>query len=169
MQNTLTTVRRAAALAVAATLAVPAVSAFAMSSPFSHKSGKSSDESPAVVGPTEGILVFGDTIGLPLGCQLGTAAIGSGAAYLGHAQEASPVIDAANNGCDTASQQGAAGLAQMQQGTKPLNAINPYANPVLDQTADSVQQFGHDYGDEIAPFGPTVEGSGATIRFFEGK
>jgi len=162
------TVRRAVALAVAATLAVPAASALAMSSPLGDRSGGSSDEDPAVVGPTLGILVFGDTIGLPLGCQLGTSAIGSGAAYFGQAQAVSPVIDAANGGCDTASQQGATGLAQLQEATKPLNVINDTANPVIEQTATSVEQAGQDYDQELAPFGPTVAGSGGTIRFFEG-
>src|SRR5258706_10862191 len=128
--TTLVTLRRALALAVVGTLAVPAASALAMSDPLGQGSNQSSDEKPAVVGPTLGILVFGDTIGLPLGCQLATSAVGSGAAYLGQAGTVSPVIDQANTGCDTVSTQGAAGLAQLQDASKPLNVVNPYVNPV---------------------------------------
>jgi hypothetical protein len=169
MGTKVVTVRRAVAAAVLATVAVPAASALAMSKPVHRVSNGSSSQKPAVVGPVLGILVFGDTVGLPLGCQLVTSAIGSGATYLGHAGTASPIIDKANGGCDTASAQGASGLAKAQKAAQPLNAINGYANPVIDQAANSVTQFGNDYGQELAPFGPTIAGSGDTIRFFEGK
>jgi hypothetical protein len=155
-------VRKALGLAVVATVAVPAAAAFAASQ-------KAPDPKPAVVGPTLDILRFGDVVGIPLGCQAATSAIGSGASYLGQSAAAGPVIQAVNDGCNNVSAQGAAGLEQARQATLPLAAINPYANPVIEQAATSVEQFGTDYADEIAPLGPTVAGTGPTIRYFEGK
>jgi hypothetical protein len=126
-------------------------------------------ESPAVVGPLLQIFTFGNDVGVPTGCQLGSSTLGSGSAELGHAAEVAPVIVAINNGCATAQTNGDTYLAKGKTTSQPLSAWNPYVNPIIGQTGDSVEQFGTDYGDALAPFGGTIAGLGATINFFQGK
>jgi hypothetical protein len=132
-------------------------------------SSGSSDEKPAFVGPMLDFFGFGAGIGLPLVCQAGTSAIGSGAGAAGLAGQAGPVIGKLNDGCDTASTQGTTYVAKGQQLAKPLNVINPYANNALEAGAGAVEQYGAEYNDTLSPFGPTIQGSGATLRWFEGR
>jgi hypothetical protein len=170
--------RGAVLAATTATLVLAASPAFAITDApsvlhaqpaTSPSSSGSSDEKPAVVGPTLDFFGFGAGIGLPLVCQAGTSAIGSGAGAAGVAGQAGPVIGKVNNGCDLASTQGVRFVAKGQQAAKPLNVINPYANNALEAAAGAVEQYGAQYNDTLAPFGPTVRGSGATLRWFEGR
>ena len=135
----------------------------------SHGSQASSEEKPAVVGPMLGLFGFGAGIGLPLVCQAGTSAIGSGAGEFGLAGQAGPVIGKLNDGCDTASTSGTTYVAKGQQLATPLNVINPYANQGLEAGAGAAEQYGEEYDETLSPFGPTVQGSGATLRWFEGR
>jgi hypothetical protein len=125
-------------------------------------------EHPAIVGPLLQIFTFGADVGIPTGCQAGTAALGSGAAYFGYAQQLGPYIGKVNNGCTTVQVQGDKYIAIGNKQSAALAAWNPYVNPVLQSTADSVTQVGTTYGDALSPFGPTIAGLGGTINFFQG-
>ena len=169
--------RGAAVAATTGTLVLVSSPAFAITdapkvlhAQTSSSSGSSgSDEKPAFVGPMLDFFGFGAGIGLPLVCQAGTSAIGSGAGEVGLAGQAGAVIGRANDGCDTASSQGTTYVAKGQQLAKPLNVINPYANNALEAAAGAVEQYGTEYNDTLSPFGPTIQGSGATLRWFEGR
>ena len=161
------TIRRSLAVAAVALLVVPGVSALAGTTSSSAK--PTAEQSPVLVGPTLQILTFGNNIGLPLGCQLATSAIGAGAAEYGFGSAVGPVVQAGNNGCTMVSAQGAAGLEQATTASQPLSALNPTVNPMIGQAADSVTMVGTEYGEELSPFGPTVAGLGGTINFFQGK
>lgn len=126
-------------------------------------------EKPAILGPLLDFFRFGAGIGAPLVCQAGTSAVGSGANELGIAGQASVVIGKVNDGCDTASTQGTTYVDRGQELAKPLNVVNPYANPVLDAAAGAAEQYGEEYDETLSPFGPTIKGSGATLRWFEGR
>jgi hypothetical protein len=121
------------------------------------------------VGPLLDFANFGDTIGLPIVCGTGAGAIGDGANQYGFAKQASPLVNAINTMCATASARGATYIAQAQATDSPLAALNPYANPILNSAGTSVTQFGTTYGAALAPFGPTIAGLGGTIQWFEGS
>ncbi|MCW2613316.1 MAG: hypothetical protein JWN08_310 [Frankiales bacterium] len=124
-------------------------------------------ESPAIVGPTLGLFKFGTDIGTPIACNLATSYIADGAAELD--QNADAAVKEINNGCSTFSTEGTKLVVQGQEASKPLAAVNEFANPAIDQVADSVAQTGTENGEVLAPMGPTIAGLGDTIRFFKGK
>jgi hypothetical protein len=126
------------------------------------------EQSPAIVGPLLQIFTFGADVGLPTGCQAGTATLGAGAAYFGYAAQLGPYIAKVNNGCTTAQANADTLIAKGNTRSAPLAAWNPYVNPVVQATGDSVTQVGTDYGDALQPMGPTIAGLGATINFFQG-
>jgi hypothetical protein len=131
--------------------------------------GPASAESPAVVGPLLQIFSFGTDVGVPTGCQAGTATLGSASAEGGLAQQAAPVIAAVNTGCDTFQAQADSLISQGHSASAPASAWNPYVNPIIGQAAASSDQFAADYGSALAPFGGTLAGLGATLNFFQGK
>jgi hypothetical protein len=158
--------RRAVAVAgVAAVLAAaPAGTALAAGNDDGGSGG-----SPAIVGPMLDFFAFGSSVGVPTVCSLATGALGGGAAEYGFGDAISPLLLAMVNGCDTVSTQGSAYVLQGQQMSQPLVAWNPYLNPAIGQVAASTTQVGTDYGDALAPFGPTIAGLGGTIAWFEGS
>lgn len=127
------------------------------------------DAKPVIVGATLDLFRFGAGIGAPLVCQAATSGMGSGANELGIATQAAPVIQAINDGCDTFATQGVAAVDRFAKAAQPLNALNEPVNPMIETGAKAVEDFGSTYGEEISPLGPTVVGSGATIRHFEGR
>ncbi len=129
----------------------------------------SAQQKPAFIGPALDFFGFGAGIGLPLACQAGTSAAGSGANELHLAGQAGPYIAKVNDGCDTASSSGVKLVDQGRQMSQPANAINPYANAGLEATAGTVEDFGQQYDETLSPFGPTISGTGATLRWFEGR
>ena len=151
----------AATLAAAAVIAAPATAALASPAPAAAK--------PVVVGGLLEVFGFGTGIGLPLGCQLGTAALGSGAAYLNKAQQVSPAINEANTACSLAAAEGTILVNKAQANDTKLNALNPFVNPMIGEVANSVTQVGTNYGPALAPFGPTIAGLGGTLNFFQGS
>jgi hypothetical protein len=158
--STSRTGRRAVALAtlVAAATAVVALPA-----------SSASAEAPVVIGPLLQIFTFGADVGVPTGCQAGSAALGSGSAELGFAQQAAPVVAAVNTGCDTFQAQADKYIAIGNARSAPAAALNPYVNSMIGQAADSTDQLAADYGPALAPFGGTLAGVGATLNFFQGK
>lgn len=124
---------------------------------------------PAVLGPLLKMFYYGDQLGVPLGCQAVTAAVGSGAGAYGQAATVYPLISAINDGCNQVATGGAAFIAQGQTASAPLAAWNPYVNPLLKTVGTTVTQQGGTYGSAINPFGATVAGLGGTIDFFEGS
>jgi hypothetical protein len=128
-----------------------------------------SAESPVVVGPLLQIFTFGSDVGIPTGCQAGTATAGSASAEANLAQQAAPAIAAVNSGCDTVQLQADTYIAMGNKQSAPLTALNPTVNPVIAQAAASSDQFAAQYGPALAPFGGTLAGLGATVNFFQGK
>lgn len=141
----------------AGVLALPATAALA------------ADDKPAVFAPTLGIFDFGADVGLPLGCTLALGYARDGADLFGQADTADPVFSAASDGCDQAGVQAKVLLAQGRTMSQPAVALNPYVDPALGQTADSLRIVGRDYAPLVSPFGPTIAGSGDTVDFFQGS
>lgn len=131
--------------------------------------GPASAQSPVVVGPLLQIFTFGADVGVPTGCQAGSASLGSGSAELGFAQQVAPVISAINTGCDTFQKQADAAIATGNKQSAPLAMLNPTVNPIIGQAAASSDDFAAQYGPALAPFGGTLAGVGATLNFFQGK
>jgi len=122
-----------------------------------------------VIGPLLQVFTFGADVGVPTGCEAGKAALGSGFAEFGLAQQAAPVIEAVATGCDTFQLQGEKYIAVGNKMSAPAAALNPYVNPMLGQAADSANGFSAGYGSALAPFSATLAGLGGTINFFQGK
>ena len=126
-------------------------------------------ESPVIFGPLLGFFKFGAGVGAPLVCQAATSGMGSGAGEIGVAEQAAPVIQAINDGCDTMSTNGVMFVEMGQEQSAPAAALNPFVNPVIESAATGIENFGRDYHDTVSPFGSTIEGSGNTVRWLEGK
>ncbi|MGZ6793886.1 MAG: hypothetical protein ACXVFV_13090 [Mycobacteriales bacterium] len=159
------TTGRARALRAAAALAATGAALAVLPAGTASAAGSK----PVVVGPLLQIFTFGADVGVPTGCQAGSASLGSGSAELGLAQQAAPVVSAVNTGCDTFQQQADAGIAMGQQQSAPLSVLNPTVNPMIGQAAASSDQFAAEYGPALAPFGGTLAGVGATLNFFQGS
>lgn len=123
----------------------------------------------AVVGPLLDFFGFGATVGAPLLCGVVSSSLGSGFQEFGAADQGNAVVSGIDSGCDAFSTQGGEFVDQGKTAQAPYaGAFNPYADPAIGQFADAVSEFGRTYGSALAPFGPTVEGAGNTIKFFRG-
>lgn len=139
----------------AAVLALPAGAALA-------------EERPVVVGPLLDMFEFGAGLGVPLGCNIVGGYVVDGADEVGAAAQGAQVADQVNQGCVTGSEQGLVLIEQGKELSGPLSAVNAPADAGLEATATVVEQSGEDYAGVLAPFGPTVQGSGGTVRWFQG-
>ena len=124
----------------------------------------------AVVGPLLDFFGFGATVGAPVLCGTVSATLGSGFQEFGAVEQGNTLVDGINQGCAAFSDQGNAFVEQGKTAQAPYaKEFNPVANPVLDQLATAVTDFGTSFEPALAPFGPTVAGSGNTIRFLIGS
>ncbi len=129
-----------------------------------------SGDSTAVVGPVLNLFGFGTSIGTPIFCGTASASLGSGFQELGAVEQGNPIVSAIDEGCAAFAQQGTTFVQQGKDAQAPFAAqVNPVANPVFEQLATAVTDFGATFEPALAPFGPTIAGSGNTIRFFAGS
>jgi hypothetical protein len=154
----------AIAVALAAGTVVPTSSAVADPS-----SDGTAPATVAGVTPLLHILDFGTAIGMPLACNLVTSFISAGASELHAAKSVSGVITQIIDECTTLSQHGDAALQQAIAQTQSMTLINPVLNPVIAAMATGTHTVGADNATAVAPFGPTIDGLGGTLAFFEGS
>ena len=129
------------------------------------------EENPktAVVGPLLDFFDFGANVGAPVFCGTTSATAGSAFTELGAAEQGDLLVDGINSNCGTFSTQAGDWVAQGRTAQAPMAAaVNPILNPAIAQGADGVTKFAKDFDPALAPFGPTVAGSGSTIGFFAG-
>jgi hypothetical protein len=112
---------------------------------------------------------FGDTIGLPLACQLSSGLLSEVAGQANASTQVSPVATQLGNLCTTLSKEGEQYLQQAISQSEALTFVNPTLDPVIAGLASGVQTFGGNYGPSLAPIGPTIAGLGGTVAFFEGS
>jgi hypothetical protein len=127
---------------------------------------------PAVVAgltPLLRILDFGAAIGLPLACNLATSVVTAGAAQVHQGKAISGVVTQILNQCTALSQIGDKQLQSAIAQSQGLTLINPVLNPVIEGMATGTHVVGADNATSVAPFGPTIDGLGGTIAFFEGS
>lgn len=154
--------RLGAAGAVGVLCAVPLV---ASASPAQAADG----DRTAVVGPLLDFFNFGAAVGTPLACGAASAGLGSGFQEFGAADQGNTVVDGILQGCALVAEQGTLFIDQGKVMQAPYaEAFNPVANPVLEHLATATTDFGTQFGPALAPFGPTIAGSGNTIRFLIG-
>lgn len=116
------------------------------------------------------ILDFGSAIGMPLACNLVTSVVSAGAAEVhGGAHAVSGVITQIIDECTTLSQQGDRALQQAIAKSQSMTLINPVLDPVIAGMATGSHAIGADNATSVAPFGPTIDGLGGTMAFFEGS
>jgi hypothetical protein len=128
------------------------------------------DDKTAVVGPLLDFFGFGTTVGAPVFCGTLSASLGSGFQEFGAAEQGTAVADGIDQGCALFAEQGNTFVEQGKVAQAPYaEQFNPVANPVIEQLATAVTDFGTTYSPALAPFGPTVAGSGNTIRFLLGS
>jgi hypothetical protein len=124
----------------------------------------------AVVGPLLDFFGFGSNVGAPLMCAVGASFITVGFAEMKAEKQGAPITDAMQDGCANFRDQGNSYVARGKSMQAPYAAaFNPYANPVIDGVADGITELGTDYGDQLAPFGPTVASLGSSVRYFKGS
>jgi hypothetical protein len=124
----------------------------------------------AVVGPLLDFFGFGATVGAPVFCGAVSASLGSGFQEFGAAEQGNALVDGIDQGCALFSDQGNAFVEQGKVAQAPYaEAFNPVANPLIEQLGSAVTEFGTTFEPALAPFGPTVAGSGNTIRFLVGS
>jgi len=124
----------------------------------------------AVIGPLLDFFGFGTSVGAPVFCNTGSASIGSGFQEFGATEQGNTLVDGINKGCSTFSEQGGALVRQGKSAQAPYaSQFNPVANPVIGRLSDATTQFGTTFGPALAPFGPTVAGTGATMKFLKGS
>lgn len=159
--------RRAGVLLAATVLTVPAGALMATPA----QAAETADEDrTAVVGPLLDFFGFGATVGAPVFCGVLSASIGSGFQEFGASEQGNTLVDGINSGCDVFAQQGNDFVEQGKVAQAPFaESFNSFANPAIGGIADAVSAFGTDFGPALAPFGPTVAGSGKTINFFQGS
>lgn len=123
----------------------------------------------AVVGPLLDFFGFGATVGMPLVCAATTSSLGTGFQEFGATDHGNALVEGIDGGCATFSEQGGAFVDQGKVSQAPYaEAINPIANPAIAGAGAAVTQFGQDFEPALAPFGPTVAGTGSTIGFLQG-
>lgn len=158
-----------AGVAIALSLEVLLVAQPARAAGPSQTSAPAQPSSAAVVTPLLRFFDFGDVVGLPLVCGVATSTVSAGLAQANLDQYAGPIVTLVSGRCADASQQGDAYLQQAITQSQSLSVINPAVNPVLGATATGLQTLGTQYGQGLAPLGPTVAGLGSTVTYFEGS
>lgn len=158
--------RRIAAVGAAAALSVVPLCTAAPASAAPAAEG----DRTAVVGPLLDFFGFGTTVGAPVVCGTASASLGSGFQEFGVTEQGSPVVEGINQGCALFAEQGNAFVEQGKVAQAPYaEQVNPVVNPVIEQLGAAVTEFGTTFEPALAPFGPTIAGSGNTIRFLVGS
>ena len=154
---------------------VTMTSAFAMTMPVSGAQAAPVAPAPsggntAVIGPVLDLFGFGSNVGTPLMCAVGDSFITVGFSQFQAEKQGAPITDAIEQGCAAFRDQGNSYVAAGKTMQAPYaSAFNPFANPAIDAVADNITKVGTDYGDQMAPFGPTVAGLGSSVRYFKGS
>jgi hypothetical protein len=115
------------------------------------------------------ILDFGAAIGLPLACNLATSVVTAGAAQAHQAKAVSGVVTQILDQCNSLSASGDKALQSAIAQSRAMTLINPVLNPVIAEMATGTHVVGAENAAAVAPFGPTIDGLGGTLAFFEGS
>jgi hypothetical protein len=115
------------------------------------------------------ILDFGAAIGLPLACNLVASFVTAGAAQVHQGKAISGIVTQILDQCTALSEAGDKALHQAITQSQSLALINPVLNPVIAALATGSHSVGADHATAVAPFGPTIDGLGGTLAFFEGS
>jgi hypothetical protein len=153
---------------VTLTAALAALSLLAAWSAPATAQESTSGSSAAVITPLLRLFDFGDTVGMPLACNLASSVVSIAGNQAGASQAASPIVGEIVTQCADLSAKGHTYLQQAVAQSQQLTFINPILNPLIAAMASSVQTAGSNYGPSLAPIGPTIAGLGGTIAFFEG-
>jgi hypothetical protein len=127
---------------------------------------------PAVaagIGPLLRILDFGTAIGFPLACNLATSVVTAGASQVHQSKAVSGVVTQILDACTSLAKAGDAQLQAAIAKSQSMTLINPILNPVIEAMATGTHVVGADNATAVAPFGPTIDGLGGTLAFFEGS
>jgi hypothetical protein len=160
--------RRIACLVAVAALACAAVEP-APSAGADPSTNGTAPATAAGLTPLLRILDFGAAIGLPLACNLVTSFVTAGAAQLHQGHAVSGIVTQILDQCNALSEAGDASLHQAIDQSKSLTLIDPVLNPVIAALATGSHSIGADHAAAVAPFGPTIDGLGGTLAFFEGS
>jgi hypothetical protein len=126
-------------------------------------------QSTAVVTPLLTLFQFGDTVGVPEGCQTALTAAAAVVAQAKASQQFSPIAAQIGDQCQSISSQGSTFIQQGIAASQSASALNALLNPVLANGINTLGTVGSAPGVQDSPFGPTIAGLGQTITFFEGS
>jgi hypothetical protein len=146
------------AVMVAAALALPSAAGASADPAASSQPG-----STAVVTPLLQMMVFGDTLGLPLGCSVAASVASNASTSLAPALSETVVT------CGTLSSDGYTMLEQGITESSSLTALNTLMNPLLATSASTLQATGTNDAAALGILGPTIASSGGTVAYFEGS
>lgn len=124
----------------------------------------------AVVTPMLGVFQYGAGSGLPLLCSVsGGVALSAADQVPDGGRTAGPVVSQLNDGCTVMSTSGKDFFGQAIEQSRALAPINPVVNPALAAMSDTMIRTGTDDAALLAPFGPTVAGTGGLLAFLQGR
>lgn len=149
---------------VASSILCPALADTSGASSTTSGSGSGSGPGSAViVTPLLEMMVFGDTVGLPLGCNLGASVLSNASTAL------SSTLGQTVETCGTISSEGYTMLEQGITESSSLSALNTLLNPLIAAGATQLQNTGTNDAALLGILAPTVSSSSGTLAFFEGS
>jgi hypothetical protein len=125
--------------------------------------------SAAVVTPMLGVFQYGAGSGLPLLCSVSGGLVLSAADQSpGGSAAIAPGVSQLNDSCTVMSTSGKDFFGQAIEQSRALAPINPAVNPALAAIADTLVRTGTGDANAVAPFGPTIAGTGGLFGFLQG-
>ena len=143
-------------------IALPAASA-------SASGGTSSDQSTAVVTPLLNLFEFGDTVGLPEGCQTALTTVSAVVAEADATKQFSPIAAQIFGQCESISAKGSGLIQEGVTASGSGSAINPLIDPIIQEGSSDLATVGNTPGIATSPFSSTIEGLSQTFAYFEGS
>jgi hypothetical protein len=157
---------RARALVAAGLLSAGAVWA----SPLAASATSSAaPQSTAVVTPLLTLFEFGDTVGVPEGCQTALTAVSAVVAQAALSNQFSPLAAQIGTECQHLADVGAGYIQQGLTASQSAAALNTLLNPGVAAGANALNTIGNSPGMQNSPLGPTIAGLSQTFTFFEGS
>lgn len=126
-------------------------------------------QSAAVITPLLTLFQFGDTVGIPEGCNTSLSVLEAVLSQSQVADQVSPLLSQIGAQCQSVSDQGAPLIADGMSAAEPASALNALVNPAIAEGSSTLGNLGSAPGLSTSPFGPTISGLSQSITFFEGQ
>lgn len=169
LRNNQTTRRRLQRRALVLSAAAVAVSTGYLIPTAASASPPPSDQSTAVVTPLLTLFEFGDSVGLPEGCQTALTAVSAVVAQADASKQFSPLAAEIGSQCQSVANEGSTYIEQQISASQSASALNALLNPGITDGSNLLTNLGNAPGIQDTPVGPTIAGLGQSVTFFSGS